>query len=216
MLTNLENSAVATGLEKVCFHSNIKERQSQRKFKLSYNCIHFHMSARLGSKSFKLSFSSMRTENFEMYKLDLENTEEPEIKFSTSVAHRKSKGIPKSIYFCFIDYTKALDCVDHEMGIPGHLTCLLRNLYAGQEATVRTLCGTIDWFKRGKGVQQGCLLSPCLFNLYVEHKHGLDELQAGIKIGERSNKHLRYADDTTLMAENEEELKSLDEGEGGE
>jgi len=106
---------VATGLEKVCFHSNIKERQSQsqRKFKLSYNCIHFHMSARLGSKSFKLSFSSMRTENFEMYKLDLENTEEPEIKFSTSVAHRKSKGIPKSIYFCFIDYTKAFDYVDH-------------------------------------------------------------------------------------------------------
>ena len=131
----------------------------------------------------------------------------------------KARECEKIIYLCFIDYTKALDCVDHEMGIPGHLTCLLRNLYAGQEATVRTLCGTIDWFKRGKGVQQGCLLSHCLFNLCAEHimkNAGLDELQAGIKIGERSNKHLRYADDTTLMAENEEELKSLDGGEGGE
>ena len=101
MLTNLENSAVATGLEKVCFHSNLKERQSQTKFKLSYNCIHFHMSARLGSKSFKLCFSSMRTENFEMYKLDLENTEEPEIKFSTSVTYRKSKGIPEKYLLLF-------------------------------------------------------------------------------------------------------------------
>ena len=126
MLANLENSAVATGLEKVHFHSNLKERQSQRKFKLPYNCIHFHTSARLGSKSFKLGFSSMRTENFQMFKQDLENTEPSEIKFSTSMAHRKSKGIPKSIYFCFIDYTKASDYVDHnklwkilkEMGIP--------------------------------------------------------------------------------------------------
>ena len=98
------------------------------------------------------------------------------------------------------------------MGIPDHLTCLLRNLYAGQEATVRTLYGTTDWFKIKKGVRQGCLLSPCLFNLYPEHimrNARLGELQAGIKIGRRNINNLRYADDTTLMAENEEERKSL-------
>ena len=99
-----------------------------------------------------------------------------------------------------------------EMGIPDHLTCLLRNLYAGQEATVRTGHGTTDWFQIGKGVRQGCILSPCLFNLYAEYimrNAGLDEAQAGIKIARRNINNLRYADDTTLMAENEEELKSL-------
>ena len=98
------------------------------------------------------------------------------------------------------------------MGIPEHLTCLLRNLYAGQEATVRTGHGTTVWFRIGKGVRQGCLLSPCLFNLYAEYimrNDGLDEAQAGIKIAGRNINNLRYADDTTLMAENEEELKSL-------
>ena len=98
------------------------------------------------------------------------------------------------------------------MGVPDHLTCLLRNLYAGQEATVRTLYGTTDWFKIKKGIQQGCLLSPCLFNLYTEHimrNAGLGELQAGTKIGGRNINNLRCADDTTLMAESEEELKSL-------
>ena len=99
-----------------------------------------------------------------------------------------------------------------EMGIPDHLTCLLRNLYAGQEATVRTLYGTTDWFKIEKGVRQGCLLSPCLFNLYTEHimrNARLDELQAGIKIDRRNINNLRFADDTTLMAESEEKLKSF-------
>ena len=99
-----------------------------------------------------------------------------------------------------------------EMGIPDHLTCLLRNLYAGQEATVRTGHGTTDWFQIGKGVRQGCILSPCLFNLYTEYiirNAGLDEAQAGIKIAGRSINNLRYADDTTLLAEREEELKSL-------
>ena len=98
------------------------------------------------------------------------------------------------------------------MGIPDHLICLLRNLYAGQEATVRTGHGTTDWFEIGKGVRQGCILSPCLFNLYAEYimrNAGLEEVQAGIKIARRNIKHLRYADDTTLMAESEEELKSL-------
>ena len=98
------------------------------------------------------------------------------------------------------------------MGIPDHLTCLLRNLYAGQEATVRTGHGKTDWFQIGKGVPQGCILSPCVFNLYAEYimrNAGLEETQAGIKIAERNIYNLRYADDTTLMAESEEELKSL-------
>jgi len=126
----------------------------------------------------------------------------------------------KHLFLLYLDYAKAFDCVDHnklwkilqEMGIPDHLTCLLRNLYAGQEATVRTGHGTTDWFQIGKGVCQGCILSPCLFNLYVENIMrfvGLEEAQAGIKIARRNLNNLRYADDTTLMAESEEELKSL-------
>ena len=124
------------------------------------------------------------------------------------------------MYFCFIDYAKVFDCVDYnklwkilqEMGIPDPLTCLLRNMYAGQEATVRTGHGTTDWFQIGKGVGQVCILSPCLFNLYAEYimrNTGLEEAQAGIKIAGRSINNLRYADDTTLMAETKEELKSL-------
>ena len=119
----------------------------------------------------------------------------------------------------FIDYAKAFDCVDHnklweileEMGIPDHLTCLLRNLYAGQEATVRTGHGKTDWLQLGKGVRQGCIFSPCLFNLYAESilwNARLDEAQAGIKIAGRNINNLRYTDDITLMAESEE-LKSL-------
>ena len=126
----------------------------------------------------------------------------------------------KNIYFCFIDYPKAFDCVDHnklwkilkETGIPELLTCLLRNLYAGQEATVRTAHGTTDWFQIGKGVHQGCILLPCLFNLYTEYimrNAGLDKAQAGIKIARRNINNLRYADDITLIAESEEKLKSL-------
>ena len=130
----------------------------------------------------------------------------------------KAKEFQKSI--CFIDNTKAFGCVDHnklwkilqEMGIPDHLTCLLRNLYAGQEATVRTGHGTTDWFKTWKGVHKGCILSLCLFNFYVEYimrNAGLDKSQVGIKIAGRNISNLRYADYTTLMAESEEELKSL-------
>ena len=132
----------------------------------------------------------------------------------------KAREFHKNIYFCFIDYAKAFDCVDHnklwkilkEMGIPDHLICLLRNLYAGQEATVRTGHGTTDWFQIGKGVHQGCILLPCLFNSYAEYimrNTGLDEAQVGIKIAGRHINQLRYADDTTLVAESEEELKSL-------
>ena len=96
-----------------------------------------------------------------------------------------------------------------EVGIPDHLSCLLRNLYAGQEATVRTGHGTTDWFQIGRGVHQGCVLSPCLFNLYVRQNAGLDEAEAEIKIARRNINNLKYEDDTTLMAESEEELKSL-------
>ena len=137
----------------------------------------------------------------------------------TSPLWQKAKEFQKNICFCFIDYVKAFDCVDHnklwkilkEMEIPDHLTCLLRNLYAGQEATVRTGHETTDWFQKGKGERQGCILSPCLFNLYAKYimwNAGLDEAQAGIKIARRNINNLRYADDTTLMAESEE-LKSL-------
>ena len=132
----------------------------------------------------------------------------------------KAREFQKNNYFCFIDYAKAFDYVDHnklwkilrEMGIPDHLTCLLRNLYAGQEATVRTGHGTTDWFQIGKGVHQGCIMSRCLFNLYSEYimrNAGLEDAQAGIKIAGRNINNLRYADDTTLTAESEEELKSL-------
>ena len=125
-----------------------------------------------------------------------------------------NKRISENIYFCFNDYTKAFDCVDHnkvwkilqEMGIPDHLTCFLINLYAGQEETVRTGHGTMDWFQIGKGEFHGCILSPCLFNLYAEYTKlnaGLDEAQAGIKIAGRNINNLRYADDTILMTGSE-------------
>ena len=133
---------------------------------------------------------------------------------------KKAREIQKNIYFCFIDYNKAFHCVDQskqwkilkEMGIPDHLTCLLRNLYADQEATVRTGHGTMDCFQIGKGVCQGCILSPCFFNFcaeYIMRNAGLEEAQARIKIARRNINNLRYADDTTLMAESKEKLKSL-------
>ena len=136
----------------------------------------------------------------------------------------KAREFQKNI--CFIDYAKDFDCVDHnklwkilkEMEIPDHLTCLLRNLYAGQEATVRTGHGIADWFQIGKGVHQGCILSSCLFNLYagyIMRNASLHEAQTGIKIVGRNINNLRYADDTTLMAESKE-VESLDESESGE
>ena len=152
-----------------------------------------------------------------MFKLNLEKAEEPETKLPTSVGSEKARELQKN--FCFIDYAKAFDYVDHnklwkilkEMGIPDQLTHLLRNLYEGQEATVQTRQGKTDWFQIRKGICQGCILSPCLFNLYVEYimrNAGLEEAQAGIKIAGRNINNLRYADDTTLMAESEEELKA--------
>ena len=147
-----------------------------------------------------------------MYKLDLETQSNQRSNCQHLLNHRKSKEFQKNIYFCFIDNAKAFDCVGHkkrwkilkEMEIPHHFTCLLRSLYAGQEATVRTRHETMTWFKIGKGVHQGCILSSCLFNLYAEYimqNARLDEAQAEIKIAGRNINNLRYADDSTLMAE---------------
>ena len=158
--------------------------------------------------------------NFQMFKLDLEKSEEQEIKFPTSVgSSKKQESSSKTSTSAFLTMPKPLTVwitinwkIQKEIDIPDHLTCLLRNLYAGQEATVRTGHGITDWFQIGKGVRQGCILSPCLFNLYAEYimrNVGWEEVQAGIKIARRNMNNLRYVDDTTLMAESEEELKSL-------
>ena len=152
-----------------------------------------------------------------MYKLNSEGAEEPQIKLSTFIeSWRKQGSFRKNIYFCFIDYAKAFDYVDHnklwkilqEMGIPDHLSCLLRNLYAGQEATVRTGHRTMDQFQTGKGLHQGCNCYPA-YAEYIMRNARLGEAQAGIKIAGRNINNLRYTDDTTLMAENKKELKSL-------
>ena len=158
--------------------------------------------------------------NFQMFKLVLEKAEEPEKKLPTYAGSSKKQEssrktsisalftMPKPLIVWITTNWKILK----EMGIPDHLTCLLRNLYAGQEATVRIGHGTTDWFQIGKGGHQGCILSPCLFNLhaeYIRRNAGLDEAQARVKIARRNINNLKYADDTTLMAEIEEELKSL-------
>ena len=172
-------------------------------------------------KSCMLGFSIMRTKNFQTSKLGLEKEEEPEIKLPAFAGsqrkHGKSRKTSTSVssttlkpltLWIITNCGKLLK----EMGIPDNLTCLLRNLYVGQETTVRTLYGTTDWFRIDKGVVQGCLLSRCLFNLYTEHimrNARLGQLQAGIKIGGRNINNLRYADDTTLMAESEEELMNF-------
>ena len=155
-----------------------------------------------------------------MFKLVLEKAEEPEIKLPTSTGSwKKQESSRKTSISALLTMPKPLTVwitinwkILKEMEIPDHLICLLRNLYAGQEATVRTGRGTTDWFQIGKGVCQGCLLSPCLFHLYAEYimrNAGLEEAQAGIKIAGRNTNNLRYADDTILVAESEEELKSL-------
>ena len=175
MPANLENSVVATGLEKVSFHSNPEERQCQRMLKLLHNCTH-------------LTHYKVMPKVLQARLQQYVNCELPDIQSG----FRKGRGIrdqtanicwiiekerefQKNIYFCFIDYAKAFDSVDHnklwkilkKMGIPDHMNCLLRNLYASQDATVRTRHGTTDWFQIGKGERQGCILSPCLFNLHA-------------------------------------------------
>ena len=200
---------VATGLEKVSFHSNPKESSN-------------YCTIALISHASKVMLKILQA-RLQQYV----NRELPDVqaRFRRARGTRdqianirgiieKAREFQKNIYFCFIDYAKAFNYVDHnklrkilqEMGIPDHLTYLLRNVCAGQEATVRTGHGTTDWFQIGKGVCQGCILSPCLFNLYAEYimrNARLDEAQAGIKIAGRSINNFRYADDTTLMAESE-------------
>ena len=203
MPANLENSAVATGLEKICFHSNPKECS---------NCCTIALISHASKAMLKILQARLQ---------QYVNCELPDVQAGFRKGRRtrdqianicwimeKARECQKNIYFCLIEYTKVFHCVDHnklweivkEMVIPDHLTCLLRNLYAGQEATVRTGHGTTDWFLIGKGVHQGCILSPCLFNLYAEYimrNAGLEETQAGIKIAGRNTKYLKYADETT-------------------
>ena len=173
---NLENSAVATGLEKVSFHSNLKERQCQRMLKLLHNCTHLTSKVMLKILQARLK----QYVNHELPDVQLAFRKGRRTRDQIATIHwiiKKAREFQKNIYFCFIDYPKAFEYVDHnklwkilkEMGIPDHLTCLMRNLYGGQEAIVRTGHGTTDWFKTGKGVRQGCILSPCLFNLYAEY-----------------------------------------------
>ena len=167
-----------------------------------------------------LSRYLMTIQMFQMFKLALERQRNQRSNCQHQLNYGKAREFQKNIHFCFIDYTKAFDCVDHNklwkilkvMGIPDHLACVLRNLYTGQEETVRTGHGTTNWFQIGKGVLQSCILSLCLFNLYAEYfmqNAGLDEAQVGIKITGRNINNLTYADDITLMAESEEKLKSL-------
>ena len=186
MPPNLENSAVATGLEKFSSHSSPKERQCQRMLKLLHNCTISHSSKVL----FKILQARLQQYvNREI--TDVQSGFRKGRRTSDQIANicwimEKAREFQKNLYFCFIDYAKGFDCVDYnklwkilkEMGIPEHLTCLLRNLYAGQEATVRTGHGTADWFQIGKGVHQGCILSPCLFNFHAEYimrNAGLEE-----------------------------------------
>ena len=158
--------------------------------------------------------------NFQMFKLDFEKAEEQAIKLPVSLDHPKSKRVPEKHWFLFYWLCQSFWRVDNnklwkilkEIGIPDHLTWFLRNLYSDQEAIVRTVYGTTDWFQIGKGIRQGCILSPCLFNLYAEYimwNAWLDEAQAGVKITGGNINNFRYADDTTLMAKSKEDLNSL-------
>ena len=214
MPANLENSAVATGLEKVSFHSNSKECSNYRtiafishasKVMLKILQARLHQNVNCELPDIQAGFRKGRDTRDQI----------ANIRWIMG----KAREFHKNISCCFIDYGKAFDYVEHnklwkilrEMGIPDHLTCILRNLYAGQEATVRAERGTTDWFQIEKGVCQDRILSPRLLNLYAEYikrNAGLEET-AGIKIARRNINNLRYADDTTLIAESEEELKSL-------
>ena len=219
MPAHLKNLAEATGLEKVSLHFNLKDNDKE--------CSNYRTTALIPHAN-KLMLKILQA-RLQQYM----NQELPDVQDG----FRKGRGtrdqiatirwiiekageFQRNFDFCFIDYAKYFDCVDlnklwkilKEMGMPDHLTCLSRILYAGQEATVRTGHGTTHWFQIGKGVWQGCILPPCLFNLYAEYiirNAGLDESQAGVKFAGRNINNLRYAGDTTIMAESEEELKSL-------
>ena len=207
-----------TGNDLFLFQS--QRRTMPKNFQTTAHLHSPHSPAKQCSKFSKPGFNSAWTENFQMFKLDLEKAEESEIKLPTSVESQKKQEFHRNIYFCFIDYAKVFDCVDHnklwkilkEMEIPDQLICLLRNLYACQEATIRTGHGTTDWFQIRKGVHQCPIMLSCLFNFFAEYimrNARLDEAQARIKIAGKNIKNLKYADDTTLMAESKVELKSL-------
>ena len=222
MPANLENAAVATGLERVSFHSNPKEGQCQK-------CSNYHTIALIShtSKVMLKILQAILQKYINHGLLDVQVGFRKGWGTRGQIANicwiiEKAREFQKNIYFCFIDYARAFDYVNHnklwkffkrlEYQTTLAVNCLLRNLYAGQKATVRTGHGKTDWFQIGKGVHQGCILSPCLLNLYAEYimrNTGLEEAQAGIKIARRNINNLRYADDTTLMEESEEELKSL-------
>ena len=209
---NVENSAAATGLEKVSVHSNPTEGNAKE-------CSNYRTVALVSHASkVMLKILQARLQQYMNCKLpDVQACFRKGRGTRDQIANirwimEKAREFQKNIYFCFVDCAKAFDSVDHnklwkilkEMGIPEQLTCFLRNLYAGQEATVRTGHGTTDWYQIGKGVRQGCILSPCLFNFYAEYimrNAGLEETQVGIQIAGRNINNLRYADDTTLMAE---------------
>ena len=220
MSSNLEDPAVATGLKRSILSPTPKNSSTKE-------CDN-HWTTALISHSSKVMFKILhaRLQYYVNQELpDVQGGYRKEKGTRDQIANipwiiQKTREFQKNIYLCFINCAKAFDCVDHdklwkvlrEMEIPDHLTCLLRNMYAGQEATVRNVYGKTDWFKVEKGVQQGCLLSPCLFNLYAEHimrNARIAELKARIKRGRRNINNLRYADDTTLMAESEKILKSL-------
>ena len=177
-VNKLENSTVATGLEKVSFHFNLKKEQYQRSFKLPHNCIHFaHYLPRLCSKSLQRGFSSMWSKNFQMYKLGLKKAEEPEIKMPTFVGPWRRQGNSRktstsaslTTWMPLTVWITANWKILKKTGETDHLTCLLRNLYGNQEATVQTRYGTMGSFDIGKGERQSCILSPCLFNIYAEY-----------------------------------------------
>ena len=197
MPANLENSAVATGLKKVSFHFNPKERQCQRMFKLPHNCTHLTLASKVMLKILQARHQQYTNCEFPDVQAGFRKGRGTRDQITNILwIIKKAREFQKNICFCFIDYTKAFDCVDHnkmwkilqEVGIPDHLTCLLRNLYACQEATVRTRHGITDWFQIGKGAHQGCMLSVCLFDLYADYimqNTWLSEAQAGIKIAGR-------------------------------
>ena len=219
MPANLENSAVAIGLEKVSFIPIPKKGNAKEHSNYCTIALISHTSKVM------LKILQARLQQYVNHELpDVQTHFRKGRGTRGQIANihwtiEKAREFQKNIHFWFIDYAKAFDCVDHNKlenseraGNTRPPIYLLRNLYAGQEATVSTGHGTTDWFQIGKGVRQGCILSPCLFNLYTEYimrNAGLDEAHAAIKISGRNINNLRYVDDTTLMAENEEELKSL-------
>ena len=220
MPANLENSAVATRLENVSFHPTPKKGNAKES-------SNYHTVALISHAS-KIMLKILQARLQQHMNWELPDVQAGFRKgrgtrdqiVNIRWVMEKTREFQRNIYFCFTDYTKALDCVDHnklwkilkEMGIPDQLTWLLRNLYGGQQATVRTRHGTTHWYQVGKGVRQGCILSPCLFNFYAEYimwNARLDKPHAGIKTAGRNINNLRYANDTTFRAESEEEPKSL-------